>query len=262
MKQLRSWQLAAAIILGGVALAASRSWESKDPSQWTSEEIDQIINKSAWAKRTDVSVDRSGMQQRGGGRAGGGGMGIPGIGFPGGGMGGGGMGGGGMGRGRGGGGRGGPQMEQESVVVRWDTALPVKLALRRGTPKDVNASEGETKPVEDTYVISVIGLRAPRHRQNSDDSDSSQSDENSQKRIKDELMTTTKLTPKGRDPLSPSGVQLDSMGGTSEVRFIFPKKDPISLDDKEVEFETRLGPGKVSAKFHPKDMRYKGKLEL
>lgn len=269
MKQARTWRFAAALtmLLGGMLLTASSTWENKDPSQWTREEIDQILHKSAWVKQTNASLDRSEMQQDGGhsgqsGRMGGGGVGIPGIGFPGGGGMGGGMGrgGGGLGRGRGGGGR---QMEQEPVVVRWDSALPVKQALQRNMPKDTDASDGgKASAGADSYIISVTGLRAPHRRRNSDDNDNANSAEDSQRRVKDELMISTRLIAKGRDPLSPSEVQLDSAGGTSEVRFIFPKKDPVSLDDKEVDFETRLGAAKVQAKFHPKDMKYKGKLEL
>ena len=84
MKHARTWRFAAALtmLLGGMLLTASSTWENKDPSQWTSEEIDQILHKSPWVKQTNASLDRSEMQQGGGhsrqsGRMGGGGIGIP-----------------------------------------------------------------------------------------------------------------------------------------------------------------------------------------
>lgn len=271
MKYLQApqWVGAAALLLGAIALLASTSWEKKDPGQWSSEDVDQILHKSAWAKSTDATFERSGAQQGRRGAGGGGGMGIPGIGFPGGriggGMGGGGMGGGRMGGGGMGRGRGGQGMERQPALVRWDSAFPVVQALNHFHPQRTSTDEKTSaKPAEDSYVISVTGLRPPRRRrsEDTDDTSSNANSDDSAQRWKDELMIGTRLTPKGRDPLSPSEVQLDSSGGLSEVRFLFPKKDPISLDDKEVDFSTRLGGEKVEAKFHPKEMKYKGKLEL
>ncbi|HVT93253.1 MAG TPA: hypothetical protein VHD76_10450 [Bryobacteraceae bacterium] len=268
MKHLHAppWAEAAALLLGAIALLASTPWEKKDPSQWSSEDVDQILHKSPWARNTDATFERSGTQQgRRGGGGGGGGMGIPGIGFPGGRIGGGGMGGGRMGGGGMGRGRGGQGTERQPALVRWDSAFPVVQALNHFHPQQTSTGENTpAKPAGDSYVISVIGLRPPRGRRGEDtgDTSSNTNSDDAAQRWKDELMIGTRLTPKGRDPLSPSEVQLDSAGGLSEVRFLFPKKDPISLDDKEVDFSTRLGGEKVEAKFHPKEMKYKGKLEL
>src|SRR5580658_4429942 len=70
----------------------SEFWNKKEPSQWSSEEIEKLKTKSPWAKPVNVALRQSGSS------------GNSGAGYPGGGgMGGGGMGGGGMGRGRRGG---------------------------------------------------------------------------------------------------------------------------------------------------------------
>lgn len=292
MKRLKRLRIGAVVIAawGAAALWASDAWESKDPAQWAGDEIDQILNRSAWAKHTGAFLDRSSMGPQGGeqgggmGRGGGypgGGAGYPGggMGYPGGGGAGypGGMGGGGMGRGGGMGGRHGQMGQTQSmpVVVRWQSALPIREALQRSLPPSASdtAESGKAKPTEDDYVIAVIGLHSPGRGNPSDSAEDDQRDDSGQNgsrqrrqrdpaQIKEELMATSRLTPKGRDPITPSDVQIDSTGGTNQILFLFPKTNAISLDDKEVEFEAKLGPVKVAQKFHPKDMKYKGKLEL
>ena len=44
--------------------------------------------------------------------------------------------------------------------------------------------------------------------------------------------------------------------------FRFPKTDPISLDDKEVEFTTKIGTMTIRRKFKLSDMKVRGQLEL
>src|ERR1700728_1537524 len=78
----------------GAVLAASAAWQKEAPSQWTSEEVYQILNDSAWSKTVKVSVARTGGYG-GQGSGNGGDGGTWGEGMPG----GGGMGRGGMGGG-------------------------------------------------------------------------------------------------------------------------------------------------------------------
>src|SRR5277367_2493415 len=75
---LRAWLLLAA---GAVAFCATEIWNTKDPSVWTTEDANIILNKSPWAKQIKVGSNQRPMQ-RGGRR---GGMGYPGGGYPGGG---------------------------------------------------------------------------------------------------------------------------------------------------------------------------------
>jgi hypothetical protein len=46
------------------------------------------------------------------------------------------------------------------------------------------------------------------------------------------------------------------------VVFGFPRTDPIKLEDKDVEFVTRLGQVDIKKKFNLKDMVFHGQLEL
>src|ERR1035437_9885470 len=102
----------------------SEFWNKKDPSQWSSDEIERLKTKSPWAKSVNVALRQSGSGGNGGG-----------VGYPGGG--GGypvaGMGGGGMGRGRRGG-LGGPAPIEYPGVVRWASAKPFQEALKSPVP--------------------------------------------------------------------------------------------------------------------------------
>jgi hypothetical protein len=51
-------------------------------------------------------------------------------------------------------------------------------------------------------------------------------------------------------------------GGSTIVVFAFPKTDPITLDDKEVELVSRIGQYNVKKKFKLKDMVVNGQLAL
>jgi len=74
------------------------------------------------------------------------------------------------------------------------------------------------------------------------------------------LRETTFLQRKGKESIAT--VHTES-GADGTLLFYFPNDaDPISLDDKEVVFRTKLGPLELKARFVPKEMRYRGKLTL
>ena len=74
-------------------------------------------------------------------------------------------------------------------------------------------------------------------------------------------MASTKLLVKGRSrPIEPDDVTLDE--NTGAIHFFFPRKDPITLNDKEVTLASQFGSMRVLEKFRLKDMTEKGKLEL
>src|SRR5262249_20777570 len=63
-------------------------------------------------------------------------------------------------------------------------------------------------------------------------------------------------------PLSPKAVDFQTRTQSVDVLFVFPKIDPITLEDKEVEVDLKLGIMEAKRKFNLKDMIYNGKLEL
>jgi len=214
---------------------SSDFWNKKDPSEWTGAEVDQLTNKSPWAKEITVNAPSQGMNRgMGGGGMGGG---IPGMG-------------GGMGRRRGGGGM--PAGQSYKAVVRWESAKPVLDALKTPLP------EGFTNH----YVISVGGIPLDagnrRQYQTSDDSSSSQSIQNSLDRLKG----VTYLAPKDKRDLQP-GVVVQQPAAYGNIYFGF-SKELLTLrpEDKEVEFTTIFGSIQVKTKFNMKDMLYHGELAV
>lgn len=216
-------------------------WNKKDPSEWSSEEIDKMRTNSPWAKPVSITVRQQGS---GGGGYGGG--------YPGGGMGGGGMGGG-MGRGRRGG-MGAPAGTQYKGEVRWLSAKPIQAAMKTPVPKEL---EGD-------YVLSVSGLPVVTgDRRSSGDSDSGSSNGPSQD-VLDRIKGLTYLEPKGKPPIQPGTVQPGTAGFESNVLlFGFSREGfTLTLDDKEVSFTTQLGKLEVKTKFNLKEMMYHQELAV
>ena len=177
-----------------------------------------------------------------------------------------------------GGGPGGPEggsPPSMNVVVRWESALPVRQAMQRLAGQTQSATErtadASVEPAVDKYVVTLVGLpmRGRRNRgENEGGVEGGPGGENPRQgqrdpaQMRERLLSTTKLIPKGRDPIAPDDVKMEEQEGTRVLRFYFPKTYAISMDDKEVSFETRMGPMKVEKKFRLKDMTYKGKLAL
>jgi hypothetical protein len=145
------------------------------------------------------------------------------------------------------------------VTVRWDSALPVREALRRVSGSETpGASSGD-------YVITLTGLiPAGRYHSAGRADTSSNSDGVSDKRNPEELleafMSSSRLLPRGETAIAPSNVKLDPASGALHI--FFPHTRPIEAKAKEVVFVTRFGDFRVRAKFRVKDMRYQGKPAL
>src|SRR5579871_721091 len=79
------WLATGACLRSATRLYAGESdfWNKKEPSEWTSEEVDKLTTKSPWAKEVTVTSGVGGRGYPGGGRRGG--MGGGGMGYPGGG---------------------------------------------------------------------------------------------------------------------------------------------------------------------------------
>lgn len=246
---LRRGTLICPLLLTGIVFAAS-NWQ-KDPGQWTSEDVYQILNDSPWSKSVTVVVAR---QLSDGGRGEGGGTwgeGVPGGQGRGtwGGLGTGGMGGGGMGRGR----RGYPSEEGPTVTIRWGSSLPVRLAEAKSAGGAVD--EAALKPM-DHYVIAVIGLPKSGFEPKNSDRDSAPSDD----ALIDHLKTVTVLA-YGHQRIGPDKIELNQ-GRDGRTVFYFDKSDPITMHDKDVEFRITGDHMEVRKKFALKDMQYEGKLDL
>ncbi len=238
-----------ALLLGlGVCLWAADFWQTKPYTDWSDKDIQKIETSSPWSKQVPVSLEGGGGGGGGskGGRRGGGGGDVDGSGS------GSSMGGGnahGVQEVPGGGGGSGPAL---TLTVSWRTALPVRQALaKQKYPDDVATSPDAKKMIEEDqkfYAIMVSGL--PGRVLHGGD------------KMKESLLQNSSLNVKGRDPIPPTDMQVGGNEQRALLLFLFPKTTPLTLDDKEVEFSTKVGPITVKQKFHLKEMVFNGKLDL
>ena len=132
-----------------------------------------------------------------------------------------------------------------TMVVSWRTALPLRQAIAKqkfGAEAGTCGQSGEGH--ENTALILMAGLPARMGRVGPE--------------MKEMLLKNTSLSIKGKEPIVPEDIQ---SSGTAAL-FLFPKTVAIDMDDKEVEFSTRLGQTIVKTKFKLKEMAFNGKLDL
>jgi hypothetical protein len=245
----------------GVCLWAADFWEAKPFTDWADKDIQKLMTNSPWAKSIGVPISGPAAVMAGGavGGAGGDGTEPPTPQSE--------RGGGGGRGGRGGGGNtagvgdlGGASAD---VVLRWFTAMPIKQAMLRikygaeaGTSSDAKAALDRA---EANYIIVVTGRPLVGVLRGNPDA------------IKQAIMEKTTLSVKGKTSLKPSEIQLLASGQgqgkakgppSPDLYFVFPKTTPITLEDKEVEFATKIGDISLKNKFQLKSMVFNGKLEL
>jgi hypothetical protein len=242
-------KLTAGFILIAVCLWAADFWQSKPFTEWSEKDVQKIINSSPWAHEISLSVDRPMMP--GGGNKGGMGEARSEVDGPVG-------GGGGRGGARGGGQDGGAPMTA-TVTCRWESARP----LRQARVKAKYGAEAGTSPEAtkflaqdpDAYVIAVAG---PMIRFGGERGEAASRDEAAVQEMKNLVMGQTTLSAKGKDAVKPTNIEV----GRGQALFFFPKTVQFTLEDKEVEFSTKVGMIPLKAKFRLKDMAINGKLEL
>jgi hypothetical protein len=269
--------------LAGLACAgmlfAVDFWKTKDSTLWTDDEVSKILSDSPWARAKTIQPQQPQAGRRGGGMGRRGGFGYPGgggIGFPGGGGGYPQGGGGGYPQGGANGGNNGDPAQNEpmNLTIRWASALPIQRALMRQGASASDELKAVSASTEKYYVISVLGLRMARPRRSStvdadDPDDNGNNSDNSQRgrnrgndALRSQLMDAAQLAPKGKASIYAQDVQIEGPGGIDGVRFLFPRTNPISAGDKEVDFILQVRRIKVEEKFKLSDMQYEGKLAL
>jgi hypothetical protein len=232
----------------GISLWAADFWQSKPYTEWSDKEVQKILSNSPWSKEVVVSLGAAGSGSGKGSRKGGGGGGGGDTGFDGPAMGSGGNGAGGRGVQEVGGGTPSSGTSGMTLVVSWRTALPLRQAIaKQKHPDDAATSPEAKKLIEEPqkwYIIVVSGLPARMGRGGAE--------------MKEMLLKNTSLNIKGKEPIVPEDLQ---SSGTSAI-FLFPKTVAIDMDDKEVEFSTKLGQQIVKTRFKLKEMVFNGKLDL
>lgn len=234
-------------VVGALQGAGKEFWEAKEPAAWSSEEKEVLLGQSPWARASIMRFEaekKKPQPYQGVARPGGD---VPGA--------------------RPGtapgsvptvpiGERPPPPPTTDTgrnvtftVLARWESAMPVRLA---GGP-DLPAESAKF------YVIRLQGmpLMPPPKAKPGEDA------ANPNQEILEGVQRSSRLERKDK-PAIPCEHLLTGSGDTATQLLLFFARgeDPITLSEKLVTLESRLGPFHLSVKFPLKEMMYKGALAL
>jgi hypothetical protein len=128
------------------------------------------------------------------------------------------------------------------AVVRWTSALPVRQALELSGSTNVRP-----ELLNNYYVISLSRI-PPGMAQLADEPE--------------KLRAAARLTPKDHSALRAERVEIRPQPGTPGVDLYFPRRAALTADHRQIAFELTAEDYELKAKFKPRDMIYRGKLEL
>ncbi len=214
-------------------MAADASWKQKPLPQWTVDDAKQVLTDSPWVKVVtpqnvrDLSPDErreGGNMEAGIGK----GVGIAGLGIL------------------------GPRRQAEAiarahykptpnaVVVRWESAPPVRAAEQKAGETDVPTID------QNHYAIVVYDILTPK-RYN----------------LANELKGIAYIKRDTKKNLKPSHVEiLRQDDGTATLVYLFPRSVEITKKDGRLEFVAQIGRLFISQFFYTWDMQLQGELEL
>ena len=225
--------VAGLMLMGAEPATTESGWKNKPFAQWSETDAKQILAGSPWVKLVtpahlrDLSVAErrdSGDWQADVGR----GVGIAGTGL-----------------------LGTLRMSEAiarahekppaaPVIVRWESALPVRIAEQKGGDARAPVLKG------DDYAIVIYDIPMP-HRPNQ----------------ANELKGIASLKRSGKKDLRPSRVEiLRKPDGTATIVYLFPRSQEITKKDGSIEFVAQVGRLFVEQFFDTKEMQVRGELEL
>ena len=211
-------------LLAFAVVGAADFWEEKAFTEWSDKDLEKMMSNSPWAKRLTV-VFRGPPREGGGASIAGGNAG-----------------------GFGGGGRGGSD-GQSRLVIQWRSALPVRQALVRERIGEGGTVEPEAQALLSQrvpgYYVVVTGLPLQFGRL-----------------TPEALMAEARLERKGKPPIVPVQANPQRDGRSLALLYVFPLDEAIVLEDKDVEFVTKLGDTTIKKKFKLEDMVFNDQLEL
>jgi len=237
------------LFIFALAAFAEDFWKVKPYTEWNEKEIKRMLTNSPWAREISEGMQGGGMPMGGGGGRGGrkGGGGAPSFDASESGNGGGG--GGGM-RGGDSGGGGAPSV---TAKIRWQTALPIKQALLKqkfgveaGSSRQ---AQDILKATDDIYLVVMEGLPMAMAQR-------------AGQKLPEIVKHATTLKHGDKKPIAASDVRLGMVDKKIVAYIVFPRTEPIVLEDKDVEFISKLGPMEFKKKFKLADMVVDGKLSL
>ena len=219
-------------LLIGAGLVAADFWVEKDFTTWSDKEVSKMLDDSPWAKQVRIIVS-GGLAEGQGPQL------IP----------------------QGAGVTGGQpsratqfdRIQRAEVTVTWASAQPIKQAsvlqaFGLGAPISAGGQQVLDRS-EPAYVVIVTDLPMAFSWLAG---------------TGEVLKSETVLLRKDRTPIAPVDIRLFNSAETQSLTLVvqFPRTDPITLDDKDVEFITKLGADEIKKKFKLSDMVFAGQLAL
>jgi hypothetical protein len=223
------------LALLALTLCATDFWETKTPESWSTREIEKLLTHSPWSHQLTVQFEGGRIRNT---RQ----LPAPGVDAssneP---------------------GRSPaaqPPIPEAPVIpieIRWHSAPAVRQALIRTqqlNPNPYTTFAGKPGPANAPgYIIVVSGF--PQGMGSGPAGI-----------LEKTLFEGCALAVKGRAPIKPIGVDVAPIGRTLDAMITFPKTDPLSMDDKEVEFSMPFEARILRVKFRLAEMRIGGRLDL
>jgi hypothetical protein len=242
-------KICASLFVLGASVWAADFWQVKPFTDWSDKDLQKMLTNSPWAKSIGVNV--SGPSAITAGAPAGAGRGAGGVGqegTP-------------ISEQSGRGGRGPlsppnapPDVVVADVVLRWQSALPIKQALARlkyGAEAGSSAEAKETLGRQESNFVIVASGEPLRAMLRGDP-----------EAVKAAVLGKTMLLRKGKNPIQPSDIQVNAAARNFEIYFTFPRTPEVTAEDKELEFVTKIGDLSLRSKFQLRSMMLNGKLEL
>lgn len=159
-----------------------------------------------------------------------------------------------------------PGVPELAVLVRWNSAPPVRQALQKLDEPLSPANDGGR--AERDYIITVIGLVPAGSYQSvgklPTTSESGSGEDAAKKRNPEQmlegLMLDSMLVAGSGIAIRPEDVKLEA--STGALQFFFPRVQKIALEDGEAIFRTKFSTMTINAHFSLKDMSYHDRLAL
>jgi hypothetical protein len=230
-----------AVLLGGVLLsAADPAWKTKPTSSWTPEDTKQLLADSPWAKIDHATIIRKQSEDE---RRAGGNMGdAKGIGYDG--------------------------LQKDKIVipksivdmlfkpepkkpprpqmpmlVRWESALAVRMAEFKGGGFEPPTLDGEG------YKVAVYGIPTADVK-------------GDPKVLGEPLKDNAFLRREGKTDVKPIRVEVFQLEDSMVAVYLFPFSAEINRKDTYVTFGALIGRIEVVQNFNVQEMQFEGKLDL
>ena len=203
---------------------ASATWEDRNPWEWTPQDIQTVLNHSAWVREVSLEinslVDTSGRAKPKSSR--------PNHGLP----------------------------TEFKAVVRWESGLPVRLARKTATLPDKGVGQYMVSvsrlPLE--FIEQSSGNGTISHDQGAGLDKTA---------LAERFAKNSLIERVGKDPIKANHAEWVEADFSPRVVIFFPLGEkPIQPEDREVDLVSQIGALVIRAKFFLKDMVYRDRLEL